>query len=91
MTRERAPMFDMASHVQADLGGGEARLAESDRKNLIAAIVALVRNDNVSIEVRDAALILIGWLARRRIGERPCNRGVYEARKQIMTVHGLQR
>ena len=37
------------------------------------------------------ALKLIGWLARRRNHERPCNRGVYEARKQAMLVHGGQR
>ena len=84
-------MLENASRVQADSNCTEGGLAETERKELIEAIVLLVRDETLSDDVRDAALKLIGWLARRRNHERPCNRGVYEARKQAMLVHGGQR
>ncbi len=63
-------------------------MAERERKELIAAIVAAVRCDTIPSEVRQAALTLIGWLARRRPEETACTRGLYEARKQSMSVAG---
>jgi hypothetical protein len=61
---------------------------ESVRKDLIAWIVGMVRNEEMTDEVRSAALTLIGWLARRHGEECACTRGLYEARKQAMSVHG---
>jgi len=69
----------------------EAAVAERERKELIAAIVAFVRAESIPVEVRQAALTLIGWLARRRPEETACTRGLYEARKQAMTVAGGSR
>ena len=69
----------------------EGQLPESVRKDLIAAIAEIVRNRELSDDVRDAALTLIGWLARRHGNECPCTRGVYEARKQVMAGHGGRR
>jgi len=64
---------------------------ESVRKDLIAWIAGLVQSEEMSEEVRSAALTLIGWLARRHGSECACTRGLYEARKQAMAVHGGQR
>jgi hypothetical protein len=65
----------------------EGPLPESARKDLIAAIVEIVHSEQLSDDVRNAALTLIGWLARRHGHERACVRGLYEARKQAMAVH----
>lgn len=69
----------------------EAGVAERERKELIADIVAFVRAESIPAEVRQAALTLVGWLARRRPEERACTRGLYEARKQSMSVAGGSR
>ncbi|MCU0694180.1 MAG: hypothetical protein MUF54_22535 [Polyangiaceae bacterium] len=61
-------------------------MAEKQRTALIAAIVSVIRTDGVPGDVHQAALTLVGWLARRRICERPCQSGLVEARKQLVRV-----
>ena len=91
MTRERAPMPIAASKTQLTACCREGRVPESARKDLIATIVQIVRTEELTEDVRDAALTLVGWLARRRQAENACTRGVYEARKQVIAIHGGQR
>ena len=61
-------------------------MSEAQRKHLISVIVPMVRGPRVPPEVKDAAMVLVGWLARRRDTEAPCQRGVKEARKQSMRL-----
>lgn len=84
-------MPNAASGTYASACCREGHVPESVRKDLIAWIAGLVRSEEMSDEVRSAALTLIGWLARRHGSECPCKRGLYEARKQAMAVHGGQR
>jgi hypothetical protein len=84
-------MPNAASGSQLQACRREGQVPESARKDLIAAIAAIVRREELSDEVRDAALTLIGWLARRHGDERACTCGLYEARKQAMAVHGGRR
>jgi hypothetical protein len=83
------PNSASGSHVRACIR--EAQVPESARKDLIATIVEIVRSEELHPDVRDAALTLIGWLARRQGEECACTRGLYEARKQFMAVHRGQR
>lgn len=84
-------MLNAASGLFARACCREGHLPESVRKDLIGWIAGLVRSEQMSDEVRGAALTLIGWLARRHESECACTRGLYEARKQVMAVHGGRR
>ena len=59
-------------------------MSEAQRKHLISIIVPLM--GGMPREVKEAAMVLVGWLARRREQEKPCQRGVQEARKQVMRL-----
>ena len=61
-------------------------MSEAQRKHLISVILPIMRKEGVPKEVRDAAMVIVGWLARRLDTERPCKRGVKEARKQVMRI-----
>lgn len=52
--------------------------AEEDRTRLIGEIANLLSDASVPEDARTAALILIGWLARRMPGEVACRHGVDE-------------
>jgi hypothetical protein len=52
--------------------------AEEDRTRLIGEIANLLSDASVPEDARSAALILIGWLARRMPGEVACRHGVEE-------------
>ena len=61
--------------------------AEEDRTRLIGEIANLLSDASVPEDARSAALILIGWLARRMPGEVACTHGVQE---MIRRAHALQ-
>lgn len=65
---------------------GESGLDEKERTELIATIVSIIKRRGVPPHVHQAALTLVGWLARRKLCERPCQRGLIEARKQTIRV-----
>jgi hypothetical protein len=69
----------------------EGGVPERQRKDLISAIVNVVRSEPIPGEVRAAALTLVGWLARRARGERPCTCGIDEARRHLTPLRGGQR
>jgi len=81
-----AVVFSNALRPEDESVHGEVGLAEQERTALIAAIVSVVRADGVPVEVHQAALTLVGWLARRCRKEKPCQRGLVEARKQLVRV-----
>lgn len=91
MTREAAAVLSYALRTDHEPCSGEANVAEEQRTALIAAIVSVVRHEQVPVDVQRAALTLVGWLARRHLVERPCTRGVVEARKQNMSLGGGRR
>ena len=51
---------------------------EDERTRLIGELAALLREDGLPCEARQAGLTLIGWLARRMPGECPSQQGVEE-------------
>jgi len=57
-------------------------LDEQERTQLITTIVSLIQFDEIPPNVYQAALTLVGWLARRQLSEHPCNAGVAEAMTQ---------
>ena len=61
-------------------------MSEAQRKQLISAIIPMARAKEVPQEVREAVMVIVGWLARRLETERPCKRGVEEARKQVVRI-----
>lgn len=61
----------------------EARLDEHQRKQLIGVISSVIRCCDVPPHVHQAALTVIGWLAQRKTWEKPCQRGLVEARQQL--------
>ena len=61
-------------------------MSEAQRKHLISVIVPMARGKGVPQEVREAAMVIVGWLARRLDAERPCKRGLEEARKQVVRI-----
>jgi hypothetical protein len=61
--------------------------AEEDRTRLIGEIANLLSDASVPEDARSAALILIGWLARRMPGEIACTHGVQE---MIRRAHALE-
>lgn len=65
---------------------GDSGLDEKVRTELIATIVSIIKRRGVPPHVHQAALTLVGWLARRKVCERPCQSGLIEARKQSMRV-----
>ena len=52
--------------------------AEEDRTRLIGEIANVLRDASVPEDARTAALVFIGWLARRMPGEVACRHGVEE-------------
>jgi len=78
-----ARMVDPSNHQQPSPIGAFG-LNENERKSLIAAIVSFIRLKDVPPRVREAALTLVEWLARRDVSEFPCQCGVVEARRQSM-------
>lgn len=70
---------------------GESGLDERERTQLIATIVSIIGRREVPPHVYQAGLTLMGWLARRKPCESPCQRGLREARKQVMRVNNGQR
>ncbi len=64
----------------------ESGLDEHERTELIATIVSIIKRRGVPPHVHQAALTLMGWLARRKLCERPCQSGLIEARKQAMRM-----
>ncbi len=55
-------------------------LAEEHRTRLIGEIARVLKDEHVPDEARSAALVLIGWLARRMPGECAHALGVEEMR-----------
>jgi hypothetical protein len=62
--------------------------AEEDRTRLIGEIANLLRDAEVPEDARAAALILIGWLARRMPGEVACRHGVEEMIRRASALTG---
>ena len=62
----------------------ELGLDERGRTELMAMIVSVIRFEHLPPNVKQSALDLVGWLARRQVSERPCETGVVEARRQSM-------
>ena len=75
-----------ALRTQANAGCPPTILSEDERTCLISRIVGAIRGEDVPCEVRNAALTLVGWLARRYGAEKPCTSGLHEARKQAIKV-----
>lgn len=65
----------------------EASLDVQQRTQLIGIIASLLRRQGVPEEVHQAALTLMGWLAQRKLCEKPCQRGLVEARRQCLELH----
>ena len=61
-------------------------LSEDERTSLMSRIVEAVRREDVPCDVQNAALTLVGWLARRYDHECPCTCGVVEALKQTIGI-----
>ncbi|MCL2822639.1 MAG: hypothetical protein FWD57_01485 [Polyangiaceae bacterium] len=55
---------------------------ENKRTALIADVVYAISVHDTPPQVHQAALTLVGWLARRRPSEYPCRTGVAEAIRQ---------
>jgi hypothetical protein len=68
-----APRWPVAKKTACPVGD------ESVRSRLIADITRVIREPLVPVATREAALELIGWLARRFPGEEPHAIGVEEA------------
>lgn len=89
--RETAPAAHSCAHVEDMPTSNETSPAEEMRTGLIAAIVSLIRSGVLPSETRDAALVLVGWLARRCDGEPACARGVREASRHPTATQPVQR
>ncbi|HNS97763.1 MAG TPA: hypothetical protein PLJ27_24990 [Polyangiaceae bacterium] len=70
---------------------GEPGLDEQERTELISTIVTVIRRRGVPPHVHQAALTLMGWLARRKICEHPCQTGVAEAHQQSLRMTSSRR
>jgi hypothetical protein len=64
--------------------------AEEDRTRLIGEIANLLSDASVPEDARSAALILIGWLARRMPGEVACTHGVQEMIRRANALENSQ-
>ena len=64
--------------------------AEDDRTRLIGEIATLLKDASVPEDARAAALILIGWLARRMPGEVACRHGVEEMIRRAGAMRGAR-
>lgn len=85
--RQTAAVVSVAEQCQCEACCGSHRDSGWDRTSLIAAVATIIHREQLPPEVRHAALTLVGWLARRHNGEKACNRGVSQARKQSIRVH----
>ena len=61
----------------------ELWLDEKQRTEVISTIVSIIRVKGVPPNVYQAALTIMGWLARRKPSESPCQIGVVEAQRQM--------
>ena len=80
-----------ASKIRNVSPHGELGLDEKVRTELIATIVSIIERRGVPPHVHQAALTLVGWLARRKICEQPCQSGLIEARTQSMRANSGRR
>ena len=81
-----AAVLISASRTENVSPHGDSGLDEKVRTELIATIVSIIKRRGVPPHVHQAALTLVGWLARRKVCEQPCQRGLIEVRKQSMRV-----
>jgi hypothetical protein len=81
-----AAVLIVASKNQKLSPHGESGLDEQERTELIATIVSIIKRRGVPPHVHQAALTLMGWLARRKMCEQPCQTGVVEARKESLRM-----
>jgi hypothetical protein len=63
--------------------GARTMTEEADRTRLIGDIARVLRAGPVPDDARAAALVFIGWLARRMPGEAPSSAGVSEVTARL--------
>ncbi len=70
--------------------GADAPVGETDRTQLIADIMRILREPAMPEATRVAGLTLIGWLARRRPEESPHAIGIEEARESERRIRAAR-
>jgi hypothetical protein len=83
--------MSLAEALEIDQRPGAGMLCEEARTELIAAIAALVRDENVPEPERSACLTVIGYLARRMPGEGASTVGVCEMQARACASRGSSR